>query len=726
MVWNGPMGVFETPPFDHGTLAVARAMADATGEGRRHGRRRRRLRRGGGPGRARATRSPTSRPAAARRSSFSRARSCPASRRWTRPEPWRAPAHLRRQLEDAPRARGGPRRSSSGSSQLTAPAAGRELWFFPPAVSLAAARRGRAARGRTSRVGAQNVHWEPKGAFTGEISIPLVHGGRARGRRWSATRSGATCSGRPTSRSARKVGGGAQGRHDAAGLRGRDAGRARGRAHRAGGPAPARRRCSSEVAPTDWARVVAGVRAGLGHRHRPERHAGRRGAGARADPVRARPPGRDRAGSRSSTAAASTRATSSRSWPGPSSTACWSAAPAWTPTAGRSWWDSAGERHGEAHRRRRFSRDSSASTRPAGSAISPSPISSATTSTARASRFTDSLGRRDQDQPRRPRGTRHRRGRWSHLSGHMDVVPAEEADWRSDPFRLTRSDDTWVGRGAADMKGFLALAINRLAAIEPARSAGPWRCCSPTTRRSAPSARATSPRPPTHPPRCPGTSSSASRPRFGSSARTRACCDSSSSFTAAPHTAGYPHLGRSAIEPAAKAIVALAELRARMERERPAQGEHFPEVPFAALNVGVVQGGSAANVIPDRCTVQLGIRLLPGMQAETMADRIRETVAAALRPGAPRADHAERESGDDAGRGRAAAPGLAQARGADDDRERHVRDRRGVAPAGRLRCVLFGPGNIEDAHRANEYVPIAEMERAGTVLDGLIHRRCLA
>jgi phosphoglycerate kinase len=33
VVWNGPMGVFETPPFDHGTLAVARAMATATGQG---------------------------------------------------------------------------------------------------------------------------------------------------------------------------------------------------------------------------------------------------------------------------------------------------------------------------------------------------------------------------------------------------------------------------------------------------------------------------------------------------------------------------------------------------------------------------------------------------------------------------------------------------------------------------------------------------------------------
>jgi triosephosphate isomerase len=50
---------------------------------------------------------------------------------------------------------------------------GRELWFFPPAVSLQAMTQ--AVRSRPDvRVGSQNVHWEAKGAFTGELSIPLV------------------------------------------------------------------------------------------------------------------------------------------------------------------------------------------------------------------------------------------------------------------------------------------------------------------------------------------------------------------------------------------------------------------------------------------------------------------------------------------------------------------------------------------------------------------------
>jgi len=57
--------------------------------------------------------------------------------------------------------------------QLTTPVPGRGLWFFPPAVSIAAA--SQAAAGRPDVViGAQNVHWEAKGAFTGELSLPLV------------------------------------------------------------------------------------------------------------------------------------------------------------------------------------------------------------------------------------------------------------------------------------------------------------------------------------------------------------------------------------------------------------------------------------------------------------------------------------------------------------------------------------------------------------------------
>jgi triosephosphate isomerase len=57
--------------------------------------------------------------------------------------------------------------------ELTTPQDGRELWFFPTAVAISTVADGFRRRGDV-RVGAQNIHWEPKGAFTGELAVPLV------------------------------------------------------------------------------------------------------------------------------------------------------------------------------------------------------------------------------------------------------------------------------------------------------------------------------------------------------------------------------------------------------------------------------------------------------------------------------------------------------------------------------------------------------------------------
>src|SRR5688572_17581345 len=54
------------------------------------------------------------------------------------------------------------------------------------------------------------------------------------------------------------------------------------------------------------------------------------------------------------------------------------------------------------------------------------------------------------------------------LSGHTDVVPVDGQTWSSDPFCLRQADGRLYGRGACDMKGFLAVC---LAAVEPMRTA---------------------------------------------------------------------------------------------------------------------------------------------------------------------------------------------------------------------------------------------------------------
>ncbi|HTG50069.1 MAG TPA: triose-phosphate isomerase [Gemmatimonadales bacterium] len=59
--------------------------------------------------------------------------------------------------------------------EISSPDPARDLWFFPPAVSLAATAEAFERRADIS-VGAQNVHWEAKGAFTGETSAVMISG----------------------------------------------------------------------------------------------------------------------------------------------------------------------------------------------------------------------------------------------------------------------------------------------------------------------------------------------------------------------------------------------------------------------------------------------------------------------------------------------------------------------------------------------------------------------
>ncbi len=312
------------------------------------------------------------------------------------------------------------------------------------------------------------------------------------------------------------------------------------------------------------------------------------------------------------------------------------------------------------------------------------------------------------------------------LSGHMDVVPATEPEWKTDPFTLADVGENYVGRGAADMKGFLALALNQLLALDPARLRHPLMLLftydeeigTLGARRFIETWPA--------PERLPrdviiGEPTSLQVVRLHKGMlRLRLA------FAGRAAHSGYPHLGRSAIEPAARAIVALAELRRTMEAERPAHGEHFPEVPFPALNVGTVAGGSAMNVIPDRCVVEVGIRLLPEMSAEAMTARVRTAIGDAvpdqsftleplgLSPAMMLAEDAEIHRR------------LCQATGQQGSRSVAFATDAGWLQELGLRCVIFGPGSIEVAHRPNEFVPAGELRQAAEILEGMVHRSCVA
>jgi acetylornithine deacetylase len=310
------------------------------------------------------------------------------------------------------------------------------------------------------------------------------------------------------------------------------------------------------------------------------------------------------------------------------------------------------------------------------------------------------------------------------LCGHMDVVPAEEKEWESDPFTLTDRGDRYVGRGACDMKGFLALAANL------AREAGGRPLAHPLAlvftydeevgtlgaRRLVDS--------------CPAARALPSSVVIGEPTGLRVVRAHKGHMTMritlrgrSAHS-GYPHLGSNAIEPAGEVIAALSRLRRELAAEVAPHAELFPEVPFVPLNVATVRGGAAVNVVPDRCAVELGVRALPGVDSRRLAERVEQAARAAAAPFVPDVEVL------------ADSPPLLVAEDAPLLRrlcslvgQRETATVSFATDAGWLQglgmdCVLYGPGSIDVAHRPNEFVPKADLAAARDVLERSIAACC--
>ena len=310
------------------------------------------------------------------------------------------------------------------------------------------------------------------------------------------------------------------------------------------------------------------------------------------------------------------------------------------------------------------------------------------------------------------------------LSGHMDVVPAEEEGWESDPFALADRGDRWVARGACDMKGFLALAANLLAeAAEDGALAAPLALLFTYDEEV-------------------GTLGARrfveTWPEDDALPRSAVIGEPTSLAVARLHKghlklrvtlhgraahSGLPHLGVNAIEPAGRVIGALAALRAELEQDVAPHADAFPEVPYAPLNVATVRGGAAINVVPDRCIVELGIRTLPGMDSAPLVERVRGAAASAAAPLVPEVEVISDSP-----------PLLVPA---EAPIVRHLCALAG-GPAGSvpfatdagwlqqlgLDCAIFGPGTIVAAHRANEWLPKGEFARAHGLLKKTVRTFC--
>ncbi len=187
---------------------------------------------------------------------------------------------------------------------------------------------------------------------------------------------------------------------------------------------------------------------------------------------------------------------------------------------------------------------------------------------------------------------------------------------------------------------------------------------------------------------------------------------------------GKPHLGVNAITHMARVVLALDR-----DHQQLAARSH-PLLGPATVNVGVIQGGVQVNFVPDRSVVEIDRRLLPGetvagvlahYQALLESLRIRHPTLDAIMESPMLTDEALETSADSAPAKLAASLLTEMGLDGTPGGVPFSSDASKLSRAG-IPSLVFGPGSIDQAHAAIEYVDLEEVERAFQFYRNFIQR----
>jgi acetylornithine deacetylase len=311
------------------------------------------------------------------------------------------------------------------------------------------------------------------------------------------------------------------------------------------------------------------------------------------------------------------------------------------------------------------------------------------------------------------------------LSGHTDVVPAEEEGWTVAPFIATRRGQRIYGRGATDMKGFIACALAMAPAFAAAPLARPVHLALTFDEevgcRGAPLLLAAlaenGPRP------------SAAIVGEPTSMRVahghKGCHEFTTTITGLEGHGSAPRKGVNAVEYGARYVDGLLALRAELAARRPATSPYDP--PETTLNVGVLSGGSARNVVAGACTIEWELRPVVDADGAFAMERVRALEAdlterlAAEHPDATLRTTVEGAvDGLEPDDGSAAVDLAHRLLGTDELDVVPYSTEAGLFQRAGIPAVVCGPGSIDVAHRPDEYVPIEQLEACLAMLGSLV------
>ncbi|MBV9990634.1 MAG: acetylornithine deacetylase [Alphaproteobacteria bacterium] len=296
------------------------------------------------------------------------------------------------------------------------------------------------------------------------------------------------------------------------------------------------------------------------------------------------------------------------------------------------------------------------------------------------------------------------------LSGHTDVVPVDGQDWSSDPFRAEVRGDKLYGRGACDMKGFVACALALVPEIAAAKLKRPIHLalsydeevgCAGVPRliedlEEKPALAIIGE---------PTLMKVVGAHKGGTSVRTR--CRGLEGHSSAPHK------GASAVMMAGEFIAALARVGVELQGDTDARFDP----PYTTTQANVVHGGTALNILAREATVTWECRPLPGRDPLAVVGRMREIVESDILPkyakGAPEAGFDTTVMTSYPGLALDMdSPAVALARelsGANAVETAAYGTEAGHFARAGIPSVICGPGSIEQAHKADEFVALSEL-----------------
>lgn len=313
------------------------------------------------------------------------------------------------------------------------------------------------------------------------------------------------------------------------------------------------------------------------------------------------------------------------------------------------------------------------------------------------------------------------------LSGHTDVVPVKGQSWSTAPFKMQEKEGKLFGRGSCDMKGFIACVLAKVPDFVHNDLKEPIHLAFSYDEETG----------------CTGVHSLVDVVR-NLAVKPRACIvgEPTSMKVVNSHkgirhllTKVYGHENHSSTDRGVNAISYAAEIVGFIDkmqeemRSRPALVEGF-DPPYATVHAGRIQGGVAANITPNYCEVEWDYRPIPSTDEDEIFNRYEAFINEVI---IPKMRIQSEKFGDVKTDYLAKVPCLFPETGSEAEilvkhlaeqnsthvvsygTEAGIFHQKGGVPA-----VVCGPGSILQAHKADEYVEISELEACDKFLDRLL------